>query len=231
MVTLIHGDDTVSSRKYLIELKSTSDNATTLDGKELNLDELVQTLKSNSLFSDEKNIFIENFFSKKNKELEEAIDLINKNSNLNIVIWDENELSKSQLSAFSKAKIKFFKIPKTIFSFLDNLAPNSTRNVLSFHEALKNSDENFLFSMIIRQFRLLLVLRSEIPLRGTLDSQIDELKRLSPWQIEKLQRQSQMYTIEQLKKIYNRLYETDLSIKTGVYPNLTNAIDILLLDI
>lgn len=225
MITIIHGDDTVSSRKYLIELKTASENSVTLDGKGLTFNDLVHALKSNSLFSDGKNIFIENFFSKKNKELEESINLINKNSNLNIVIWDENELSKSQLSAFLKPTIKLFKIPQSLFSFLDSIKPGNVQNVTLFYSVLKNSDENFLFSMIIRQFRLLLALRD-----GQNDS-IDELQRLGPWQIEKLQRQSQMFTIEQLKKIYNKLYKIDLNIKTGVYPNLTSAIDILLLDI
>lgn len=225
MVTLIHGDDTVSSRKYLIELKTSSENSVTLDGKELILTDLVHTLKSNSLFSNKKNIFIEGFFSRKTKELEGAIDLINNNSNLNIVLWDENELSRPQLSAFSKAAIKLFKIPQSLFSFLDGIKPGNLQNVTLFHSALKNSDENFIFSMIIRQFRLLLALR------GGQNDSIDELQRLGSWQIEKLKRQSKMFSFEQLKKIYNKLYEIDLNIKTGVYPNLTAAIDILLLDI
>lgn len=225
MVTLIHGDDTVSSRKYLIELKTSSENSVTLDGKGLTLNDFVHALKSNSLFSDGKNIFIENFFSKKNKELEESIDLINKNSNLNIGIWDENELSKSQLSAFSKPTIKLFKIPQSLFSFLDSIKPGNVQNVTLFHSVLKNSDENFLFSMIIRQFRLLLALR------GGQNDSIDDAQRLAPWQKEKLQRQSRMFTIGELKEIYNKLYKTDLNIKTGVYPNLTNAIDFFLLDI
>lgn len=234
MINIIHGDDIESSRKFLVELKSAAKNSVTLDGKELTFDGLFQTLKSNSLFSEDKNIFIENLFSKKKgSELDEIIELLKKNprpkddqplaDNLNIVLWEDKELSKSQLSIFQKAKINLFKIPKNLFSFLDNLAPNSTRNILNFHEALKNSDVEGIFYMLIRQFRLLLSLRDS--------SSIDETKRLAPWQKDKLQRQSKMFTIEQLKRIYNKLYETDLNIKTGVYSNLTNAIDFLLLDI
>lgn len=226
MITLIHGDDTVSSRKYLIELKSSSNNPTTFDGKELNFNDFVQTLKSNSLFSNEKSTFIENLFArKKSEELEKIIDLIKKNLSLNIVIWEDDELSKSQLSIFPKAKVKLFKAPKTLFNFLDSISPNSTKNVLNFHEALKTSDEEMLFYMIIRQFRLFLALREEA------NGSIDDVQRLSSWQKDKLQRQSKMFTIEQLKRIYNKLYETDLNIKTGVYPNLTRVIDFLLLDI
>lgn len=224
MINIIHGDDTVSSRKYLVELKNASLNSITLEGKELNLNDLVETLKSNSLFSDEKDIFIENLFSKnRSNELENIIDLIKKNSNLNITIWEGSELSKSQLSIFPKAKINLFKIPKTLFLFLDNLSPNNPKNIVNFHEALITSDEEMLFYMLIRQFRLMLSIRDS--------SSIDDVKRLAPWQKEKILKQSKLFTTEQLERIYNKLYDTDLNIKTGVFSNLTNAIDFLLLDI
>lgn len=225
MINIIHGDDTVSSRKFLVELKNASKNPVTLDGKELTFNDLVQTLKSNSLFSEEKNIFIENLFSKKKgSELDEIIELLKKDSNLNIVFWEDNELSKSQLSNFPKVKAQLFQIPKTLFSFLDNFSTNGSSNILNFHEALKTTDAEAIFYMLIRQFRLLLALSAN-------SDGIEEAQRLAPWQKEKLQRQSRIFTVEQLKRTYNKLYETDLSIKTGVYPNLTNAIDFLLLEI
>lgn len=225
MITILHGDDVVSSRKYLVELKSSVVNPLTLDGKNLELNDLIQTLKSNSLFSDEKNIFIENLFSKKkSKDLEEIIELIKKNSNQNLVIWDSGELSKPQLSTFPKAKINLFKISKTLFNFLDSISPNNSKNVLRFHEALKTSDEEMLFYMLIRQFRLLLALSSGA-------NSIDDVQRLSPWQKDKLVRQSKLFTVEELKIVYNKLYEADLNIKTGVQSNLTAAIDFLLIDL
>jgi len=227
MITLIHGDDIVSSRKYFIEQKNLFRNPTTLDGKNLNLSNLIELFKSDSLFSTEKNIFIENFFEqKKSQDFEKIIDYIKKNnSKVNLFIWEKNELSKAQLYVFPKTKANLFKIPKTLFSFLDNISPNSTNNVLNFHQALKTADEEMIFYMLIRQFRLLISLSD-----GQNDS-IDEIKRLAPWQKGKLQKQSRIFTTEELKRIYSKLYETDLNIKTGVFQNLTTAIDFFLLDI
>lgn len=225
MITLIHGDDIVSSRKYLIELKEASENAVNLNGKELNSSDLTQNLKTNSLFSEQKNIFIERLLSKgKSKDLEDIIDLLKRSSSLNITIWEDTELSKTQLSLFPKANINLFKIPKNLFSFLDNLYPNNPKSVLTFHDALKTADSETLFYMMIRQFRLLLAINSE-------KSGIDEIQRLASWQKDKFKRQAKMFSADQLKKIYNKLYEIDLNIKTGVYPNLTRAIDFFLLDI
>lgn len=227
MITIIHGDDIVSSRKYFIEQKNNLGNSITVGGEDLNFDDLVQLFKSDSLFSNEKNIFIENFFEiKKSSELEKFIDYINKNSSkVNLFLWEGSELTKNELSFFPKAKVNLFKIQKTLFSFLDSISRSSTNNILNFHLALKTSDEEMIFYMLIRQFRLL------ISLRNGSSSSIDEVKRLAPWQKEKLQRQSRLFTIDEFKKIYDKLYEVDLNIKTGVYPNLTNAIDFLLLEI
>lgn len=227
MITIVHGDDITSSRKFLIEQKNSLKNTIILDGKDLNFEYLVELLKGNSLFSDEKNIFVENFFErKKSDEFEKIIDYIKKNSSkVNLFIWEKDGLSKSELSVFPKAKSILFKIQKTLFSFLDNISPNSPKNVLNFHEALKTADEEMIFYMLIRQFRLLLALRGES------NGSIDESQRLAPWQKDKLKRQSKLFTSSELKRIYNKLYEVDLNIKTGVFPNLTNAIDFLLLDI
>ncbi len=227
MITIVHGDDITSSRKFLIEQKNSLKNTVILDGKDLNFEYLVELLKGNSLFSDEKNIFVENFFERKKlKEIDKVTDYIKKNSDLaNFFIWEKDELTKSELSIFPKAKPVLFKIQKTLFSFLDNISPKNPKNVLNFHETLKTADEEMVFYMLIRQFRLLLALRDES------SGLIDESQRLAPWQKDKLQRQAKMFTIEQLKRTYDKLYEVDLGIKTGVYPNLTNAIDFFLLDI
>lgn len=221
MITVIHGDDIVSSRKYFIELKNSSKDSVTLDGKNLTLDALVQTSKSNSLFSSERNIFIENFFSKKTKEIEKLIDVINKSRNSDITIWEDKELSRGDLSSLPKATIKLFKISQNIFSFLDNIKPSRNDNLKDFHKALETADEEAVFYMLIRQFRLLI----------GLNSPIDEVKRLSDWQIDKLQRQAKFFTSGQLKKIYKKLFDIDLGIKSGTVTNLTRSVDFLLLDI
>lgn len=228
MITLIHGDDIVSSRNYFYSVKSGTENPIVFDNNNYNLTDFLQSLSGKSLFAENKKIFLDRVFSSKKlagEQLENVVSAINKShSPIEIIIWEGSELPKTFLNQFPKANVKFFKLSQSLFAFLDSVRPNNPQNVILFHDALKNSDENMLFSMLVRQFRLLLSVSSN-------SNGIEETKKLAPWQIEKLQRQSRMFTNEQLKKIYNKLYETDLNIKTGVYPNLTNAIDILLLDV
>lgn len=226
MITIIHGDDIAASRDYLFELKKSLPGIS-FDKENFTYVNLLQILKGSTLFAETKNIFIENFLSTKKTvpNFKEIINLINKNdAKFNIVFWDNNELSKPTLSLFKDVKTKLFKIPQSLFSFLDNIKPNNTMSLVAFHELLKTSDTEMVFYMMLRQFRLLLALSDG-------SNAIDETKRLAPWQKNKLKRQAHFFSFEKLKSIYNKLFEIDLKTKTGEITNLTNSIDILLLDI
>ncbi|MDO8658308.1 MAG: hypothetical protein Q7K55_06205 [Candidatus Levybacteria bacterium] len=228
MITIIHGDDTASSRKYFIEQKS--NNSISFDGEKLTLTDLFQIFEGGGLFSDSKSLFVDSFFSKRKIGLEfDAIILyLNKiNKTDKIFFWEGKELSKKQLSFFKDSNIKIFKLPKPLFQFLDSIKPRNKNTIILFHSGLKYSEPELIFFMLIRQFRLLLALSDEK--KG---SEIDEVKRLAPWQTGKLKKQSNLFSHDKLKKIYKRLYEIDLGHKTGnLNMSLIQAIDILLLEI
>jgi len=237
MVTIIHGDDIVLSRKYLQEQKQNSTNPYVFDGI-IDLSTIAQITQGSSLFSTEKNIFVENFFSKNklnSSEVKNVIDYINKNESLfGVFFWEANVLQKKTIALFTNPSVKSFKIPQTLFLFLDSIRPRDFRNMINlFHNALKNTLEELIFFMLQRQFRLLLALRSKVPLRGTPESsQIDEILRLAPWQKSKLEKQARLFSTDSLKKTYKKLYEIDLAQKTGNLPySLICAIDFLLLGI
>ncbi len=67
----------------------------------------------------------------------------------------------------------------------------------------KDSGAIRLFSMIVRQFRNLIVLKEG----GTL--------RLPSFVLQNLRRQAKAFSMEELEAIYQRLHETDVQIKTG----------------
>jgi DNA polymerase III delta subunit len=96
-----------------------------------------------------------------------------------------------------------------------------------FHNALESKiKEEIILFMLQRQIRLLL------SLLDSGEKSIDEVERLAPWQIGKLQSQSRLFTVSDLKRIYKRLYEIELGQKTGSLPlSLSQSIDFLLLDI
>lgn len=225
MITFIHGDDIVSSRNYLMDVKSNVKTQTFFaDSEEPHL--LMQLLQGDNLFNDRKSLIIENVFSKKSannlKILEDKIKLI---KSLDIYIWESKEISKSQLSSLGPSSNKLFKIPQKVFSFLDSIAPNSKNNVVLFRDVLSTTEEEFIFFMLIRQFRLMLNLIDD-------QFQTDEVKRLAPWQKSKLQNQSRKFGTEDLKIAYKKLYRIESKVKVGALNMpLSHAIDIFLLDL
>lgn len=227
MITIIHGDDTASSRNLFYLEKAKVKEPIVFDKDNFDLTLLLQSLSGRSLFAEEKNIFLDNVFSLKKIPVERIKSLVSEvnkqHSPINIFIWEGSELGKTFLNQFPKAVVKGFKLPQSLFAFLDSIKPQSTLSIKLFHEALKTTDEIRLFSMIVRQFRLLLAIRE--------GSDIEDFKRLSDWQRNKLSAQSRLFSIEQLKRVYKRLYKLDLEIKTGVQSNLTTAIDFFLLDL
>jgi len=234
MITIIHGDDIPLSRNYFHELKQKHKDFIAFDGSKIAITDLVQNIEGSRLFGSTKTIFLDEFLTKlrrTNKESREILDFIIKNSKIaDFVLWESREILKRDLSLFKEAFIKFFKLPSNIFILLDNLKPGNSKNLLNlFHLALESgTKEELILFMIQRQFRILLALRHPELVSG---SQIDEVLRLAPWQMGKLQRQARMFDVSDLINIYKKLYEIELGQKTGALPlSLTQTIDFLLMD-
>lgn len=231
MITIIHGDDIKNSRNYFLECKTNSRNPTTFDGEKITVTDLVQSIEGGELFFDEKQIFIENFLSKRKigKEINEIVEFLNKNqSSIKLFFWENKEITKKMLSLFPKADIKIFKFPQKLFIFLDSIKPGNGNELIKiFHEALKNIEPELLFYMINRQLRLLLSL-----IDNSENDEIEELKKMAPWQRKKLQSQAKLFSIEKLTALYKNLYTIDLNQKTGKSAvSLTKALDFFLLEI
>ncbi|MFH1187044.1 MAG: hypothetical protein V1697_02620 [Candidatus Levyibacteriota bacterium] len=229
MITIIHGDDLSSSRKQFISCKEKVKNPISLRGEKITVTDLVQILESSSLFETEKNLFIENFLSQKkaNKFFKEILEYFKKHEqSSNIYFWEEKEVSKTVLTFFKTADISLFKFPQSLFLFLDNIKPNNYENVLYFHKTILKTSEELVFFMIVRQFRLMLALLLKT------DSPIDEIARIAPWQRGKLERQANIFGLENIKRIYSKLYLLDYKQKYGLTSlPLVQNIDFFLMEI
>lgn len=232
MITIVHGSDQHSSRNYFLEQKDK--DSTIFDAQSLNAIELSQSIQGSGLFGATIKIFIDNLFTRKGlKNLEIVVEIIAESKNADVYLWADKEIGAKNLSSFPKFENQNFKIPQNIWSFLDGIRPMSSSNVSSFHKTLGETEAEIIFSMIVRQFRLMLGLieNSNLP-AGKAGDNIDEVKRLAPWQKSKLTRQASLFGEEKLKKIYKKLYKIDKSLKTGKTPlTLIQNIDILLLEI
>lgn len=235
MITIIHGEDTTNSRDYYYSLKKDIASPTVLEEGNINLNNLVQLIEGNTLFGgdEKKSVFIEKFFTQKKQSLDydEIVEFIQKNEKkAEFIFWEPKEVGKKVTGLFKQPTVKVFSYPKQMFAFLDSITPNSSTSVSLFHQALKHSEPELLFFLMIRQFRLLIAL-SEKKIEQSSDD-IDEVKRLAPWQKSKLTKQASLFQKQRLLEVYKRLFDIDLAQKTGASPLLlTQAIDIFLLDL
>lgn len=223
MFIILHGDNLIASRQ---ELQAKIEKATRekleifrFEGKILTLEELRTALESNSLFGTDRLVIIENLLSQvkgKNKNI--LINYLKTTSfNNHLVIWENKEIGKRDLTF--KAEVHLFKVDPLIFKFLDNLRPKNEKNLLHELANLKKQEEaEMIFYMIIRQFRLLIMVKDNI------------IEGLAPWQTGKLKKQAEFFTVDQLKNIMRQLLEIDKNQKTSrdPYP-LSSRLDLFIL--
>jgi hypothetical protein len=226
MITLIHGSDIIASRKYFLTLQASVKDPVILSNDQLTMTDLAQTLSGNSLFQETKHIFIEHFFRKKQKaQIQIFLSYLFENtSNHSIYLWENREIEKSTLILCKNAQIKEFRLPQSLFVFLESLKPGNGKQLLFlFRKTLETVEVEVLLFMLIRQFRLLLFSSDPSP------DFIEEFKKLADWQKSKIAGQSRLFGKENLVNVYDKLFAIEYGQKTGTLSlPLTESIDFFL---
>ncbi|OGZ21878.1 MAG: DNA polymerase III subunit delta [Candidatus Nealsonbacteria bacterium RIFCSPLOWO2_02_39_8] len=108
------------------------------------------------------------------------------------------------------------KIESDIFKTIDAVANGEKQTALQFirKHIEKGDSPVYLFSMVNYQFRNLLVIKDFIEKRKTYDV-ISRASGLHPFVVKKGYYLSYKFTLSGLKKIYQRIFQIDLEIKTG----------------
>lgn len=215
MLTLIHGDYLEVSRAALLRLRAEAKNKEirTLDGRTLDSASLTQALGSLSLFGQNVVVVIENLFSKlgkKTKTIEALAAILTRESKeTEVVLWEDQELSKTALTSLgTKVKVLLFKTPVVIFQFLDNLRPANIKNMLIlYRQVLSDNAPEVVFLLLVRRVRQLLMLADGVVPPG-----------LQDWQVARLTRQAELFTIRKLAAMSRNLLEREYSLKNGSSP-------------
>lgn len=214
MITIIHGTDTKASRDLFFEKKNKAKNTILLEGEGLIFDQIFQAIENKSIFEETPALFIENFLSKNKSntiEFKKISKYLNDTKSV-VFLWENSEITKTTLSQFSKADVKSFSLPQNLFLFLDNLTPgNADYSIKLFHELKTAMAAELIFFMILRQFRLLMAASSS-------SANIDEVKRLAPWQMSKFKKQLGLFGQQKLENAYKKLFEIETNHKTGKVP-------------
>ena len=119
-----------------------------------------------------------------------------------------------------------------IFQFVDALAEhNGTQALTQLHCLMEVQEPIQIFSMIVRQFRLLLQVRELLDDNKGLADISKEIPEIRASLVaEKMSRQARRYSLVQLKAVYRQLLQMDQSLKTSqISPEL--AFDLLVVEL
>jgi len=224
MLTIICGEDSISSRSYFLSLKKDYANRETeiYDIKAIEINEINKWLSDSvSLFSKRIVFFTEKLnkaISKRsNPALFSLVEKLAKRRDVEIVDWEEYA-SGRELKISKGIVIKEFKLSQSIFKLLDSCYPKNLTQFVSILYSLPGKiDEIFIFIMLIRHIHNLFVIKHE----GT-------VKSLQSWQVAKLKSQASYWSNERLESFYDGLYRIDVALKTGRNPfSLRKSLDLL----
>ncbi len=229
MLTIIHGDDISSSRQKLRELvdENKDDEKIFLDGRKLTLEELVLACESSSMLFNKKLILIENFLgSTKNKNKENIISYLNnEGENTSIILWEDKKVDKRTfVSGIKKYKEYAVMLPANLFKFLDSIGVEKENLIVGmFHSLLATLEAEMIFSMIIRQWRNMII---------AIDANKLNPAGLASWQLGKLRAQARFFGNNKLISSYRTLLTIDYKIKSGLTPfNMRQLLDIFFLNL
>ncbi|MBI3558819.1 hypothetical protein HY085_00315 [Candidatus Gottesmanbacteria bacterium] len=132
MITIIHGENILASRKELEKIKNEfKGEILELDGATLTENIFIQATQSQPIFESSRLVVIDGM---------PKIDL--KDEGFDVLIWVGKKITPPK-----NAKVLEFKTPPSIFKFLNNMT------VTNFRAALKDNDIQFIFIMMTRQLK------------------------------------------------------------------------------
>lgn len=210
MLYILHGDDTVSLQSRLSELIENQRSATFVQGDKANASEILSALSATDLFLDTRFVVIEKVLKIDKKTLDKILPELNKASfskSLHIILCHDSELSKAFLGKFKNTSPEMFLLPKLFFTFLDNFTPKSYKKELGILLKMENVEAEQIFYSLIKRVRQLLLAKLNI--------ETEETTKMTPWQKDKIRTQNAKWTAEELRKIYQELFEIEVKMKSG----------------
>ncbi len=205
-IIALHGEDIGKSYQRLEKFTSEARNR--------NWEILSEISLTPSLFGKERLIVVRDYKLLTKKILEAF-----KKADGTLVVYHESILPKTFLQILPEGStIEEFKLPKLIWSFLENLIPgNSEKSVQTLHKIIERDAPEFAFTLIARQFRDLYWLKAD-----------PKTFPYPPWRASKLKIQSDKFSGESLKKIIENLSGIDIKVKTSK-AEIVSSLDLLLL--
>ena len=206
MIHLLHGDNITKSYSRLQELKehygSTGLTSLEIDANKATLTTWKDFISSDQLF-EEDFLIIYNLFANKDLSIDDILAM-----EKNIIIYEKKKLDRPPVG--KGINVEKFDLEQALYKFVECLVPGNSSICLKYYQqSLLQQPWELIFSMIVRQFRLMLYSKA---INLPKDSQWD---KIADWQKQKIRTQSAKFSLERLKLIYRRLLEIDVLAKTS----------------
>jgi len=207
MITIIHGEDTAASYNYLGSLLKNYPNHQRIYLEEdSTLDDLNGHLNTQNIFAKEEVIICRNFISDKKIKI---ADLKRIYSSKTLILLEKQKVNTPQTNHLEKISIMEFKLPATLFHFLDSITPGSIIPLTYLKKIKDKSALNWHLT-----YRLLLLILAS---RGFSreDAEAIANKPIVSWQWQKITRQAEGFDKDLLRTMYNATLALDLMKKQG----------------
>jgi hypothetical protein len=205
-IHVYHGDDRFQSRRELTGGLKNYQRVEHLEGGDISPENLAK--HSGGLFSQGNTaLVLENFFSLNKKSLNKVAEYMEKLSDqLDFFVWQGKRLYPSQINQLpGKKKIREFKVPNTIFKFLDSIGMESSKTLLNFLNAsFETHPPEIIFFLIQKRLRNMILAKEN-----------SEFLTGADWQKKKLYRQVNNLTTEVIADWYTQTVMIEWKLKTG----------------
>jgi len=124
---------------------------------------------------------------------------------------EERDITKEDIELLVRSKVDM-----NIFSLTDSISRRDKQKAILMlnMQIEKGVNEIYILTMLIRQFRNLLIIKDLLE-EGLSDSQVAQRAKMHPFVVKKTIEQCRNFKLPDLKKIYRKLYDADVAIKTG----------------
>ncbi len=236
MITIIHGDNILESRKFLKQLIESAQNqeVVSLDGTSCDLTALIQATQSDQLFSQmhAKLVVAENFLTKGIKE--EVIEYLKTMPNdAHLVFWEGRQIDRATKSVKGKSlalrQKKTEKVLKgmtllkalqnlpakpiirifrstLMFDFFDSLRPGNGANALVLSQRLQNERTEVEDLFPVLADHFRYLIKAKVG--GS-----QALSDMHPFRAQKITNQARSFTEEQLMTIFHLLLDFEIACK------------------
>lgn len=204
MVIVLHGEDQVTSRKRLSDIRAYYEDKNweiVIAPKGVSLEEINLSSRAQTLLGESSIVVVEDFFVGKRTTKDLTFHL----TSGNVVFWEGRELPKTLINSFLKDwKIENFSIPQATFKFLDALIPGKPQNALRMLHGMLDEDAYSLLPLLSWHTRYLIWAKEE-----------PETLNLPVWRKEKLKNQASRFKIDSLYMLHEQILSLDREIKAG----------------